>query len=287
MRYNPNRSYFHPVLRPHSDDFSIDGTGGVDVQWRRIANDFHFSVKFQVGVAAERGRASCLAVIYCPVTLHRQAISKCPDQPFLLEGRTPRSSVVGQIEIYPIIVANYDLELDTKDAHSDYQKQSVQVRKGAPLATYYPWICDAPQEARPVESIVALDVDETLDSGEFEVDTDPVKNYIIVKANRKTRGDWDAVESKTRLATIYLAAVAQALGELTSLDRDNENDSAWVNCLRRQLRIQNLRLGTSDDDGESDVDSGKVVSPTRAAQLLLRKPMVSLLAADQDDEDEE
>lgn len=293
MRYNPNRSYFHPVLRPHSDDYGdVDATSGVRVTWKRIANDYHISVEFTIAVAGireavDRGSASCLAVLYCPSTLYRQAISKCPVNSLVLEGRVPRNSITGHIEIYPIVVANYSMELDTRDAHSDYGNRQVRVRKGAPLATYYPWICDAPEELRPVESIVVLDSDGSLDDGEFEVETDTAENYIIVKTNQKTRGDWDAVGSETRMATVYMAAITQALGEMGATSEDSDSDVLWVACLRRQLRIQNIGLPARDEDEESSGDRRKFVSPARAAQLLLRNPMASLLACNQDDEDEE
>ena len=292
MRYNPNRSYFHPVLRPHSDDYDgLDGTDGAVVEWKRIASDYHFSVQFTIAVPAVRqaiedGGASCLAVVYCPSTLHRQAITDHSTSLFVLEGRTPRSHITGQVEVYPTVVANHDIELDTDDAHEDYGKRPIEVRKGAPLATFYPWVCDAPEETRSVESIVVLDFDESLDDGEFEVETEPSESYVVVKTNRKTRGDWDAVGPATRLSTVYMAAITQALTEIRLLGDSDDSETLWVACLRKQLRIQNIGLPARDDDGESNGEGRTIVSPTRAAQLLLRKPMALALLQDEDDDEE-
>ena len=292
MRYNPNRSYFHPVLRPHSDDYAdFDGTDGAVVEWKRIANDYHFSVQFTIAVPAvqkaiEDGRASCLAVVYCPSTLHRQAITDHPTSPFVLEGRTPRSHITGQVEIYPTVVANQNIDLDTRDAHEDYGKRRVEVPKGAPLATFYPWVCDAPEETRPVESIVVLDFDEALDDGEFEVETELSESYVVVKTNRKTRGDWDAVGPATRFATVYMAAITQALAEIRSGGDGDGSDALWVACLRRQLRIQNIGLPAQDDDGGSEGEGRTIASPARAAQLLLRRPMAAVLLQNEDDDEE-
>ncbi len=292
MRYNPNRSYFHPVLRPHSDDYTgLDRTDGVVVEWKRIASDYHFSVQFTIAVPAVRkaiedGCASCLAVVYCPSTLHRQAITNHSTSPFVLDGRTPCSHITGQVEIYPTVVASQGIELDTDGAHEDYGKRRIAVRKGAPLATFYPWVCDAPEETRPVESIVVLDFDEALDDGEFEVETESSESYVVVKTNRKTRGDWDAVGRETRLSTVYMAAITQALTEIHLMNESDDSEALWVACLRKQLRIQNLGLPARDDDGESSGEGRKVVSPARAAQLLLRKPMASVLLQNEDDDEE-
>ncbi len=293
MRYRPNRQYLYPVLRPDADDYGMDSTLETSCDPPQYDPDdgmLSVSVRFNLTEpalmrAVQTQDAKCTAMIYCGSTLYRDRLEATPTDPLIARGRIPVRYLKNAIQIHPVILATRAFVHSTRTAHSEYHNQPVTIERLAPLATDLPWIFDIDSDARPIRSIFRLEEDESdrLNDGEFDVDPDLGKDYVAIRANNATLNAFNEVRKANNLPmpTVFTSAVVCVLAVVKDLgDESDEENCAWLSCVKAQLRSHNLDIGGPDYSGEHSL--------LLAAQRLLRSPFASILAdyADADDTDE-
>ena len=161
----------------------------------------------------------------------------------------------------------------------------MTINELAPLATDLHWFFDVNSDMRSVRSIFRLKEDESgrLNDGEFDVSVDTGNDYVEIFANRATLDTFNEVRKESRfpMPTVFTSAVLSVLAVVKDLEDDSDDENcAWLSCVRTQLRSRNLDIGGPGFDGSHSL--------LLAAQRLLSTPFAILLEdyADADDTDE-
>ena len=290
MRYRSNRQYLHPVLRPDADDYGPDASLSTacepphyDPSDGMLSIAVHFELaQDTLTQAVIAQRAKCAAMVYCGSTLYRNRLEAAPSEPFVARGKIPVSRLKNEVQVHPVILANRDISHPTDQAHPEYEGQSVEIDRLAPLAQDLHWVFDIDSDARPVRSIFRFQEDNTgrLNDGEFDVSPDNTQDYVLIFANRDTLAEFKAMRGGVHpMPTVYTSAVLAVLASIQSLGEDASDDEncAWLRCVNAQFRNHNINIG----------DGG--ISLFLAAQRLLESPFAAMLtefsASDGGDDD--
>ena len=278
MKYDPNRNYLYPVLRPHSDDYP-GGELRSEVSAEVRGPDALIGVKFDPTDASVRqqvkdGNARCAAMLYCRETLHRETL-RARKGDFALDAAIPARILVGDVEVHPIIIAVKDIDHSTKTAHPEYGGAVARIGKRQPLATAQTWRFRMNADERHTQSVFNLTTDNELPSDVFDIRIDPKERYIDIVANDETRGRFDNVRKNLTLtrSSVYMSALIEALARIKNDGGDGDEASGgWVDCIQSNLRKHGIEIGDRETAGSHSL--------LRAAQLLLEKPFGDLIDAE-------
>lgn len=286
MRYRSNRQYLYPVLRPDADDYGESATLITDCEvheYDRGSGLLPVTVRFNLEEptlqqAVRAGSAQCAAMVYCRDTQYRDKLQPSLEDPFTAQGSIPVSRIKNEVQVHPVVLAVRDFHLRTNTAHPEYQGQSVEVSRLAPLATDLHWTFSIDSDLLPVRSIFRLVPDDTerLDDGEFDIDPDPTKPYVAIRATSPTIDAFqsmrDSKDNNWALPTVFASAVLAVLAYVKEPGEDaDEENCDWINCVNSQLRKHGIDL-------ESD-------SLMLSAQRLLQTPFGAMLVDFSDVED--
>ena len=286
VKYEPKRNYTYPVLRPWSDDYN-DAEMRTSVEASVVGQDIRVTVDFEVSEPAimhqvDAGNAQCVAMLYCRDTLHRQMLA-APTGLFKLECDVPSQLLVNDVELHPAIVTRSGLNHSTRTAHDEYRGNPVQIGKLQPLATAHTWRFQVNPSHMPTKSIFELAPIDTFPSDIFDVEVDPTKRYIVIKASEETMKQFEGLRNREHLTlpSVYITALCEALTHLKYQSDDDADQASggWVDCIRSKLNEHDIDLGSTTENGSHTV--------IRAAQLLLEKPFGELINSSYNNEDSE
>lgn len=278
MRYSPNRNYLYPVLRPYSDDYE-SGELKIDVAVEPAEQDVVVRVKFDVAEISilnqiKAGDARCVAMLYCHETLYREMLRAGKGQ-LAINANVPGRMLVNDVAIHPAIVAVNDIAHSTRTAHDEYGGQPAQIGKFQPLATAQTWRFSVNANQRAAKSVFNLVVDKEMTSDIFDVEVDPSKPYINIKADEDTLGQFKNIRKNEilTLPSVYMSALMEALAcikanHLENDDGDDVHGSGWVACIKDNLHKHDINL---DNNSRSLI---------YAAQMLLSKPFGDMIRAE-------
>ena len=130
MKYNPNRNYLYPVLRPYSDDYP-DGTLQTSVTVAANEESISLAISFEISEPSiheevVNGNASCAAMVYCGTTMYREMVVGKRGNPRLTRD-IPLASLSGNVELHPLVIVNQQVTHNTDTAHEEYQSQPITI----------------------------------------------------------------------------------------------------------------------------------------------------------------
>ena len=276
MKFDPAKSYLHPVLRPMSGDYPR-GEFQVEISLERIVNstatrataDFALSDPDLSRLVA-MGRAEYVLLVRCPTT-HARIVTRSADatleqvyQPGVLSGRT---------EFCPFLVATEDLiQFQAAGWHRDFLDQSsFDISAGSVLATDYPkeyWIDTAPEAA--VGSIFELVESDDVADDQWCCSLDAERVGILMSPRaldrfRGARARLNGTPDQAYLMnSVYLPALLHVLSVADVASHDYSN-RRWFRSLDAKLDdLKRPGLGASTSDRLVD------------AQTLLESPFAQL-----------
>lgn len=170
MRFDPAKTYPHPVLRPGSSDyrgteFEVDIEldrlpGGTTL---RVVADFHLSDPDLLGLV-DSGSAKYVLHVLAPKVHFRTAFDSVDPR---IDTTFPEGRLHGQVVLSPFLVCTRSVSgFSATGWHEDYASLSFDVAPGSVLAQDKPkeyWIDTA--EEMPVGSIFKLSRERDLKSG--------------------------------------------------------------------------------------------------------------------------
>ena len=282
MKYDPNRNYLYPVMRPYADDYE-DALLKTLVQAQAEPDNENLIINVEFDVSDVRirqqvadGNARCTAMLYCRDTMYRKTLQSYAGR-FDLMDSIPLRLLANNVELNPAIVTVEDVEHPTDTAHTEYGKAQVRVGKFRPLATDQTWHFQVNPKLRQTESIFNLirDDETELQDGEFDIAVEPSDRYITIKANSATLDGFKLVRNSDEtlaVSTVFLSALIEVLAWVKNTEDDDETmvaNDGWVDCIRSNLQKRNISLGSRDEPGNSSLFS--------AAQRLLDYPFDELI----------
>ena len=270
MKYNPDAYADYPILSPHSSDYP-DGSISTKLTRRREGKHLHIELSFEIDEPVirkqiEKGDARCCALLYCTGTCCSEMLTA--DGTTLISASVPLDRLKGRVEIHPAVIAVDELVVSTETAHPEYAGAPIPVRKYRQLAMDEPWHF-AVGMVGPIESVFRLEKadTDTLEDGEFDFQVDSGERYIVIRSNPKTHRAFDAIRRRNQkpltVASVFLAALTTALGDLQKDADESEPAEGWAATVREH--IQELGVPWPDSCGDG-----------LTAQKLLRKPLDAL-----------
>lgn len=286
MKFDPGKSFPHPVLRPDNDDYPLDGFQ-VEVDFSQpqdssaglVSAEFTLDEKTLRGLI-ERDQAAYALVARCIGTNYRECWTSLSDQ---IRHEFRPGELAGEVEFAPLVIATTDLQdLKSDNWHQELQSSApYNIPAGAALAVYPPEIYSVEIGSAEIGSIFDIQSDETLSRGEWICELEG-RRIVITMSNadceafRDTeRLEGDAPEQTALLNGVYLPALVYALTSADDLNRDFGDDCRW-----RQVLEEKLEQGKLPGFGKSS-------DRLRDAQRLLEHPFGQMrFIADWDPEED-
>ena len=288
MRFDPAKSFPHPVLREGSSDYEgVEFQVSVELERTERTTAVALEAAFDLSdpdllELVRQEKAEYALLVVCPHTRLRKELRSGSDT---LKETFEDGELGGEVELRPFLLATADIPgFRAEHWNHDYADRRFSIRKGTVLAAdtpYRSWV-DVADEG-PIGSMFRLAVDEELEEGTWAVDLDGDRIQVLVtksdlrlletvRAQAKTASDWAYL-----MNGLYLPALIYAL---TEADRGDAEEvygrRRWYASLQSRLEeIEAQPLGSSD-----------TADRARGAQRLLEFPFSKLLSRLRQDEDE-
>ena len=288
MRFDPAKSFPHPVLREGSSDYEgVEFQVSVELERTERTTAVALEAAFDLSdpdllELVRKEKAEYALLVVAPQTRLRKELRSGSDT---LKETFEDGELGGEVELRPFLLATADIpSFQAEHWNRDYAGRRFNIRKGAVLAAdtpYRSWV-DMEDEG-PIGSMFQLAVDEELDEGTWTVDLSSDRIQVLVtksdlrlletvRAQAKTGSDWAYL-----MNGLYLPALIYALTEADRGDAEEVYGRwRWYSSLQARLEeIEAQPLGSSE-----------TADRARGAQRLLDLPFSRLLSRLRQDEDE-
>lgn len=286
MKFDPGKSFPHPVLRPDNDDYPRDGFQ-VEIDFRQPQGSSAglVSAEFTLDEPTLRdlidhGHATYALVARCVGTNYRECWTSSTSE---IHHEFHPGDLGGEVEFAPLVIATADLQGLTSDSwHQELQDAApYDIPAGAALAAYPPKIYSVEIGNAEIGSIFDIQSDTELSRGEWMCDLEG-RRIIITMSNTDyeafrvaERLDGDTPEQAALLNGIYLPALLYALTSADDQSQDFGDDCRWRQVIEEKLEQEKMP------------GFGKPSDRLRDAQRLLDRPFAHLrFIADWDPEEE-
>jgi hypothetical protein len=211
--------------------------------------------------------ASIYASIYCSATLFKALIPLGQ-----LEGEftLPAGSVIGKLEVIPMIISTEDIEqFSPVGVNPEYGTAHFFIDAGSQLALGEKFSYPINAVRRNFQDLIRVQTDDELDRNEYGINLE--SNVITVNMGINARLAFDQLRSdpstKPHLyMTFYKDAVVQALSEI--LKGVPEDDYAWNQKLEEKFADNRFLL--SEESSFSDINAAvlRVLGPTGLEKVI-------------------
>lgn len=274
MKFDPGKTYPHPVLRPESSDYPR-AEFQVEVEFRKIRNSTESKVDVEFSLSdadlsrlVAQGYAQYVLVIRCPKTHFRFSEATAKSE---FTVRLAAGSCFGRTEFSPFLVAVRRLpKLRATGWHEEYADlPPVDIEPGAVLAVDTPkeYSVDNAEEA-PIGSIFEL-IEQDQDGGRWDCDLDRERVAILMSGDDRgrfmeARQSDDQSEATYIMNSIYLPALHHVL-VTADAERSQFEERRWFRCV--SARMKEINTAALGKPGENRL---------RDAQSLLQHPFANL-----------
>lgn len=274
MRYDANKAFPHPVLRPlidggQSSDFP--GYGFQTTVAPRVSPDgsnIELEVRFDITQpdivrAVEGGQARFSVLAYCSTTYYRMHFGSA--EPHLV-ATIPAGHVDRTVEVRPSIVVTTEMDrYRPTGLHDELASRMFHVQAGGLLAQDHTVRFPASREfLGPITSIFQISPDPNQPRGKFDIRFgDPVQIVVHPDDNLKLAVARHMSEKRSVIMnSVYLPAVIALLGEAVQYGPDG-TDERWYEVVR-------FKMDSVELDWEELLEGR--INLWSAAQMLLDQP---------------
>ena len=246
MKYEANKAFPHPVLRPLWDGGGTADFPGYGFQTTVIphvstdGSHIELDVKFDVTQpdilsAVESNIAEFAILVYCPTTYYRQYVASTTGK---MVAMIRSGDVDNKVEVRPSIVVKSSIErYSPQDLHPELAGRSFKVPTGGLLAQDYASDFPASREyLRPITSIFRIVPERNRQRGHLDIVVgDPVQILVspgdnaLLATARRSRSLQPYV-----MNAIYLPAVMSLLAETVRMADDDPGDK-WFTVVKYKL----------------------------------------------------
>jgi hypothetical protein len=251
MKFDKNKAFPYPVLRPYCDDY-------VDVEFQTtvefaITKD-KISAEITYALSSEelldeinKGNAKYISVVSCRDTYFRSVLSSDDGK---ISADFDVGSLRGEVRVDPYIVVEKDIPaFKSQDINPEFGEGTFSFSPGDVLAQDETQIFYIDRDLfKPVTSVFELVKNDSLSGGEWRVGFEEDHVQIEVSAQLKDSID-GARNSKPNqvilLNSLYFSAVVQALQKLKDGGADYE-ERRWAKVILGQLSNFGWDLASHD-----------------------------------------
>jgi len=271
MRFDIQKAFPYPVLRPYSDDY-VDGEFQASVQARVDQEKVDINVYFALSVEEilqqiEAGRASYVAIISCRDTYFRDVIVSSTAT---IAREYAINTLRGEVVVDAYVVAIDSIEnFFSQDINPEFGHGSFNFSRGDVLAQDEPQVFFIERDYfKPVTSVFDLVMREDLQGGEWTVSLSQDRVQIEVSREMKEAIDRARNASNNQMIlinSIYFAAVVHVVQQLKDA-RSEFEDYRWATVFLRQIHNRDINLDSED--------------AYKIAQQLMEYPLILLKTQD-------
>lgn len=240
MKFDKNKAFPYPVLRPYCDDY-------VGVEFQTIV-EFEISKESVVAkitnaissedmmAVIENGHAIYVSIVSCRDTYFRSVLtSKEPK----FEMSFDVGSLRGEVRVDSYIVAIKDIhEFKSKDINSEFGQDAFSFSPGDVLAQDETQIFYIERDLfKPISSVVDLVKNDYLSDGEWRVGLDD--NHIQIEVSPQMKESIDSARNNkfkqvVLLNSLYFPAITHAL-QMLKQGADAYENQRWAQVITMKL----------------------------------------------------
>ena len=246
MKYDKNKAFPYPVLRPYNDDFvGKDFQASVSIE--TIENEVEISVEYSLSSKSirqliENYEASFVTVIACRDTYYSATIESFT---FEAKKQFDQGLFRGEVSINKYIRIIDSVELYTDEIHSDFGEGPFIYNVGDIIAQDEPERFYFEREYfKAVTSVFNLVKSDSVPYGEWKLDAE--NNHIGIQVNPAMKEVLDIARSTRSnqmilINSLYYAAVVQAIDYLK--EGEGAYDSyQWAHVIRKKITDRKISL---------------------------------------------
>lgn len=267
MKILPNKTFPHPVLSKHADDypkrqfqptldFALEGDAPVLSATFQLNEDKILSL-------VQGGKAAYVVEILCPTTYVRRVFSTSDDS---VVCKMENRELHKQVEVNAFVACTADIKgFSSPNFNEEFGSAAFDLQAGDVLAAapplYYWWDTDF---RAPLHSVIELVANRAVERGMIVVNTDGQKIQIMMNEDDKQRFNHmrQSADLKPYAMLVYFSALAEVLRRMMGDSEDP--DKKWYRAVEYKLTGMGKRIDKSSD-------------PFALAQELLRKPLGFIL----------
>ena len=253
MKFDKNKAFPYPVLRPYSDDY-------IDVEFQATV-EFVVSketIKVSVGYAIssdeitkeiENGNAEYIAMVSCRDTYYQHVLTSSEN---IVTGEFGIGQLRGEVKVNPYVVVKRDISSFTSaDINPEFGKGPFTFVAGDVLAQDDAQVFYIDRDLfKPITSVFELVKKDEQSDGVWTIGFDEEHVQIEVSPKMKESID-NARNSKNNrvvlINSIYFAAVMQAIQKLQDSDtRATYEDKKWAKVILGQAHNKGFDINGSD-----------------------------------------
>ncbi len=266
MRFDHQKAFPYPVLRPDIDDY-LQSEFQVTVDIEGTKDNKRLDAKVHVALSSDqirqeitKGNAGVTIVFSCRDTYFREAITT---DKYEIKKSFDAGLLRGEVIIYPFVVALKPIKsFSAPDINGEFRKQSFSFDIGEVLAAEEPKVIYIDRELfKPISSILQLVKSDALSGFEWKVGLEQSKVQILLSAEAKQAVDQARNSRRNRavlINSIYFAAIMEAIQKLKEED-GTYGHLRWAQIIKQQCHNAAIDIIAHD--------------PYVIAQRLLKSPL--------------
>jgi hypothetical protein len=266
MRFDRQKAFPYPVLRPDIDDY-LQSEFQVTVDIEGTKDNKHLSAKVQVASSSDqikreitKGNAAVTIIFSCRETYFRETITT---DKFEFKKSFDAGALRGEVVIYPFIVALKSIKaFSAPDINEEFRKESFSFEAGEVLATEEPKVVYIDRELfKPISSILQIVKSEPLSGFEWKISFETSKLQILLSAEAKQAVDQARNSRRNRavlINSIYFSALMEAIQKL------KEEEGTYAHLRWAQVILQQCHNAAIDI---------RIHESYAVAQRLLNSPL--------------
>lgn len=253
MKFDKNKAFPYPVLRPFSDDYAeveFQATVEFVVGKDKITANVGYAISSDEIVAEiENGNAEYVSVIACRDTYYQHVLSSSQKN---ATAEFDIGELRGEVRVNPYIVVKKDIAaFASPDINKEFGEGPFSFVVGDILAQDDAQIFFIDRDLlKPITSVFALVKKDEQSDGVWTIGFD--EEHIQIEVSPKTKESIDnARNSKANrvilINSIYFAAVMQAIQKLQDEDsRATYSERKWAKVILGQAHNKGLDINSGD-----------------------------------------
>ena len=251
MKFDRNKTFPYPVLRPFSDDYiDVEFQTNVDFSSNEgvVTSDISYRVSSSELVdQIKSGNAKFVSIVSCRETYFREVITSDAKQ---VVKNFDVGNLRGEVKVDSYIIAIKKIpSFSSPDINPEFGRDSFAFTPGDVLAQDETAVFYIDRDLfKPVTSVFDLVKNPEYSEGEWRISLDDDHIQIVVSAAMKESID-NARNNTTMkvilLNSIYFSAAVHAIQRLKEFGSDYE-EKKWGRVFYRQIHNNGLDLATGD-----------------------------------------
>jgi len=240
MKFDKNKAFPYPVLRPHCDDYvdvEFQTTVEFAISQDKISAEITYALSSdELLDEIEKGNAKYVSVVSCRDTYIRSVLSSDSGK---ITADFDVGSLRGEVRVDPYIIAVKDIAgFKSEDINPEFGEEAFSFSPGEVLAQDETQIFYIDRDLfKPVTSVFQLVKNDTLSGGEWRVGFE--EDYVQIEVSSQMKEALDGARNGSTnkailINSLYFSAVVQALQKLKDGGADYE-ERRWAKVISGQL----------------------------------------------------